>query len=660
MNLAGMYNEDYNSDCTTTWSPTDPLTLTIVSGSQYVSFHQRDSPTGVDAKIGSVVTTTGNDIGHYSLVADGITPDSSGDWATVQAVSDGITGTDSVQVCQLPDHFSVYTDPDTVAHSGRAYIYVQAENSAGNDIVIPWSTPLYITADDSGKYGEAYDWNNNSSPYPYGDASGEMLYNADGVEPNGVQKITISVLDANDPTKSGTGSLFIEGDIVVQVVPSEISPGDTAAITVKQRNPDGSLTDFSPNQSFEVGIDSGNAYGTILSSGGAGGYFASVSQPFQFIAADSIGADSVKAEIRVGIPNEIATSILPGRKGNSDQNMKAKHPTISINVASPKIPASRVNSVTKSHKIISDESSFTMPDYGIGYVTIKEGGPELVVIYPTDELKDEKDITKDPKMPDITTEAKLANFKGDSVHFQWNLRVQWEGDDGRQFDDSFKGNTTAADSNGSSWNINWDKIRGGDELTLDVTATASGKVYDKTINHPFIITGLNPTKEQVKNGLSTEEQVIVYMESRPKWHHFIKDHDFPIFGRPHGYGLMQLDTPPATDEQVWNWKENRAEGQRRFAEKKGLAAAHPSKVRRRSGACRYATDFTQQEYLTEAFQLYNGYYYWIWHPRFAWAPMLGGYWEKDPNLGVRYGRDYGGPAIEIYNDVVNGNPPSGW
>ncbi len=89
-------------DCSrTAWLSADPMTLTIVSGSQYLSFHMIDPQTGTDTKLGSVVTTTGNNAGQYSLVADGIAPDSSGDWATIQAESDGIIKTDSIQIFPL-------------------------------------------------------------------------------------------------------------------------------------------------------------------------------------------------------------------------------------------------------------------------------------------------------------------------------------------------------------------------------------------------------------------------------------------------------------------------------------------------------------------------------------------------------------------------------
>lgn len=117
---------------------------------------------------------------------------------------------------------------------------------------------------------------------------------------------------------------------------------------------------------------------------------------------------------------------------------------------------------------------------------------------------------------------------------------------------------------------------------------------------------------------------------------------------------MQLDDPRSTDEQVWNWKANRAEGQARFAEKEGLASTYPSRVRRRGGTYRRATDFTPEQFLTDAYQLYNGFHYWVWVPGELGGG--GGAWRQNPNLP----RNYGGQAIQIYNDVMTGNPPDGW
>lgn len=281
---------------------------------------------------------------------------------------------------------------------------------------------------------------------------------------------------------------------------------------------------------------------------------------------------------------------------------------------------------------------------------------ELVVDYPTDNLNEHNDIDKTPYMPDIIPKAHLKNYTGGTVNFQWNLRVQWESPGGRPFDDSFPGNTQVSNSDVSSWVINWREItRGGDEITLDVTASTGKNVYNKTVNHGFIIGGLNPSKDEVKNGLSIEEQVIVYMESKPKWKQFYEDiNRFPIWGTPRGYGLWQLDTPPASDEQVWNWRENTAAGQALFGIKKSLATAYPSVIRKKGGFNRFASDYTQQELLTDAFQLYNGHHYWIWVTN-KWLPFTG-FWEKNPNLT----RDYGGAAIKIYNTVQSGGTPDGW
>ncbi|HEY9167170.1 MAG TPA: hypothetical protein VIS48_13525 [Candidatus Kryptonia bacterium] len=236
-----------------------------------------------------------------------------------------------------------------------------------------------------------------------------------------------------------------------------------------------------------------------------------------------------------------------------------------------------------------DEPSAT----GTGSVVIRGTKPELVVIYPTDELKATKEITKDPTMPDITAKAKLENYKGGTVNFQWNLQVQWEGPDGREFNDSFRGNTTATNSQMSPWTINWtmnsSKIRGGDELTLDVTATAGGKVYDKTVDHGFIIVGLNPSKSAIKSAITESDplaiEVIIFMES--SWRQFIKNKDFPLWGYPNGYGLMQLDnSPAATDEQVWDWKENLAGGEAHFEQAKSSAIALPATYRSRQNSVR--------------------------------------------------------------------------
>ena len=550
MNLNG----DYGGDCGVAWSLTDPITLTIVSGNEYASFHTSDSQTGLDTKLGSAVTTTGNNVGKYSLVADGVTADSNNCWVTVQAESDGIIKTDSVQILPSVNHFYVYAAPDTIENSGKTTLYVQAQDKNNEDV--DYDGDVLISA----------------SPSEYG----HLGYSAPAAS---MQESGVKGKQATTQSVSTAKNKFVAmGDSLVEV-----------------------------------------DYWTA----------------------------------RYGGVNYTANGVVP----DSDT-------TVNFTVTA------------------ADQTSVT----GKGFVVIQ--GPQLVVIYPTDRLKDEKDITKDPKMPDITAKAKLENFKGDSVHFQWNLRVQWEGPDGRQFDDPFPGNTAAKNSQVSQWPIYWNNmIRGGDELTLDVTATAGGKVYDKTVDHGFVIKGDNPDKAVVREGLTTEEQVFIYMESR--FRQFKKNKDFPYFGDPHGYGLGQIDNigrtgRHATDEEVWNWQVNRETSKGVYNDKKKLAENYSTrinngrtwywywidkthKIRRFNDPLNnhwewYRYAYTQaspltdgEELLKETFQRFNGGVYWRWIPYDPEDSNSTGKWVK-----VTSGT-YGDEAWNIYNGIVNYNTyPGDW
>ena len=219
----------------------------------------------------------------------------------------------------------------------------------------------------------------------------------------------------------------------------------------------------------------------------------------------------------------------------------------------------------------------------------------------------------------------------------------------------FFGNTSTSGSNISQWTVPFKQLFTGGKTVLIVNAiTSDGKIYADTVYANSII-GDNPSPAEVRNGLSLDEQVIVYMESKPKWKQFnittidtynVKGN--PVYGPPHGFGLMQIDNPPASEEQLWNWKDNLNEGRSIFAQKKAGAAGYASRVK--SGKTWYqdnskrwhgsdpvpfswygevsptgkyilqvaypnARDLNQgEELLKEAFQRYNGGAYWRWIP----------------------------------------------
>jgi hypothetical protein len=258
--------------------------------------------------------------------------------------------------------------------------------------------------------------------------------------------------------------------------------------------------------------------------------------------------------------------------------------------------------------------------------------------------------------------------------------VKWKSQEPRDFEDKFAGQTIARNSDTAVWKVAWEqKTRGGNDIQLRVKATGSGKTYEGTLNDVVTVIGENPTVAQVKEGLSLEEQVIVYMESSPKWKHFSAD-GFPIFGAPRGYGLMQLDNPRATDEQVWNWRENRAAGQRLLSAKNALARGYATRIA--NGTTWYwkdkqrtkrvyndpvdwswypmpyqrALSLTEgSELLRETFQRYNGGVYWRWIPERAKDRNSSGRWERCTT------ESYGDDAWSVYDDIANHNRfPLGW
>lgn len=162
----------------------------------------------------------------------------------------------------------------------------------------------------------------------------------------------------------------------------------------------------------------------------------------------------------------------------------------------------------------------------------------------------------------------------------------------------------------------------------------------------------------MRNGLTLQEQVILYMESYPKWEQFNETNrneynqsGNPIYGYPNGFGLMQIDTPPATEVQLWNWRENIEAGKQLLDEKYSIANHIYLSIKKKYSN---AQNYNNTELLKQTFQLYNGgkYYYWI--PENAKDKNSSGKWIKSTK------RTYGDTAWKVYSEVSNNNFPSDW
>jgi hypothetical protein len=156
------------------------------------------------------------------------------------------------------------------------------------------------------------------------------------------------------------------------------------------------------------------------------------------------------------------------------------------------------------------------------------------------------------------------------------------------------------------------------------------------------IRGTNPSKAEIRARLgSVPAQVRAYKESR--FRQFGAD-ELPLFGSPRGFGVMQIDTPPATARQVWSWMDNVDGGLALIAAKSREVAQHYKNI--------YASDptipkLTADQMRLAEYQWYNGGWYWGWN-------TASRSWEKITP------EPYADDAVRIEESVNAGNLPGDW
>lgn len=158
----------------------------------------------------------------------------------------------------------------------------------------------------------------------------------------------------------------------------------------------------------------------------------------------------------------------------------------------------------------------------------------------------------------------------------------------------------------------------------------------------FQVLGDNPDHNTIRSKMGDVQlRVIAYKESR------FRQFDaagLPLFGPPGGFGVMQIDTPPPTTKQVWDWQANVAAGGALHGRKKkevnqhfqNLYAAHPD-----------APKLTAEQSSLALYQYYNGGWYWDWDDN---AKL----WQKTGDTS------YADEAATIEQAVLRGQPPGDW
>ena len=492
----------------------------------------------------------------------------------------------------------------------------------------------------------------------------ELMYDNPSFEEDNVLGIIKAQLQSEDVCDSVLIHPYTNFEIDVQVIPDSISEGEEADIFLQQVDYWGTMTEFPPDQLFDVEIIEGEEYGTLVSTTDSGKSLTQIEQGFKFRANEDIDLDSVDIKLRVSaeIENIILSSANPRNKKRDTK--KGKNITNS-NTQNP----SKLNEITSNDNNFCyepDFDAFIRKIYGVANVEIGEG-LVLEILEPTGSELINDSISATPEMPNIVIKARLKNYNVGIVSFNFNFTLEYteeREDPDRIISDTFEGTVEVQNSEIAEWTIPWGgKFRGGDVTNLIVTAATNENTYTKEILNPYKIIGENPTKQEVKNGLTIQEQVVAYKEN--KWCHF-SSNGLPSWGVPSGYGLMQLD-PPDNNQQIWNWRENREAGVNLLAYKHTRALGYPSRERNKAGSSRAlcfrnVTDFTTEEQIwKETFQRYNGGENWRWVPGGRQDdPNTSGNWEQIITNSKGEPVDYGREAWQIYQNVLNGNPPVGW
>ena len=361
-----------------------------------------------------------------------------------------------------------------------------------------------------------------------------------------------------------SGQLTIAWDSLdVKVVPDTIYPGDTAQVVIKKRLPDGTLTDFPPEQTFEIAKLEGCMSGNILAAQDSGAYFYDVSQPIYFAAADSLVGDSTGIVL-------LQVGLVTNYKKSSSENKPN-------NIESNECFTGNFQSESNEKKTVMINEVCTI-------------GWDPVIHH----------IDSEPQMPSLLTIWLQPNNYVGEYQIDWDLEVKWvskEQEPDKVFAYTFHNTKTANTPDGTDLPLpeNDETIVGGDEITL------TGRYYDSNYPNGFPfnkkLTGMKilgtngENNVQIVNdyinthefpeidlplseAVSTEDQrkqmqKIVQLEStyfqfkdeRDEYHNYPPDEwGYPNAQRNSGkaadWGLCQLNDWEPSLGVIWNWKTN--------------------------------------------------------------------------------------------------------
>jgi hypothetical protein len=240
------------------------------------------------------------------------------------------------------------------------------------------------------------------------------------------------------------------------------------------------------------------------------------------------------------------------------------------------------------------------------------------------------------QMPLIQAQAQIVGVAPDptlTTTFTWVVNIRFRCVDcahgpPREINDEFQ-----LSSLGGTCPIAFPRVRGGD-LTVSVSANLSAGRLEQT-TRGMRIQGVNPQRTLVNAACGTVAlQKIVLHESQRRQFDAVAEtgiSECPLFSGDGlgGVGLLQITSPPPTDDDHWNWLENIVHGRRIFHDKQALARQYPTTVRisaafrqlverfnssRTPAAVIVLPDFTAAQLNLDTIRGYNG---WAGHDLFG-------------------------------------------
>ena len=180
----------------------------------------------------------------------------------------------------------------------------------------------------------------------------------------------------------------------------------------------------------------------------------------------------------------------------------------------------------------------------------------------------EWNISAVPAMPGVEFEAKITpeSLLSDAT-FKWYLE--------REFIYKTRTDTQRVPASNTkdiqgvkTWTPEWgDGLVGATDVHVYLAVSVDQSDEAKHDASGYKIEGINPSRDAVKTYAGESPWFLPrIIDQESNFRQFISSPGKPLWGTPDGWGLMQLDPPPA-DQTLWNWQQNINDGTTLLADK---------------------------------------------------------------------------------------------